>query len=124
MSYEMTDGDMPPVAPETTQRPQVQDEAIVTATTSGTFNGKVYLLQNGMKIARREDGEGLKLDICKALPSTRTSGSQGPRGRTGTGLPYNGFEVLLMGLNTCRALWVSGAGPLWGHRHESNRALE
>jgi hypothetical protein len=45
MSYEMTDGDMPPVAPESTQRPQVQDRAIVTVTTSGTFSGKVYLLQ-------------------------------------------------------------------------------
>lgn len=66
MSYEMTDGDMPPVAPETTQRPQVQDGAIVTVTTS--FSGKVYLLQNGMKIARRRDGEGLKLDHCRAFP--------------------------------------------------------
>lgn len=89
MSYEMTDGDMPPVAPETTQRPQVQDGAIVTVTTS--FSGNVYLLQNGMKIARRRDVEGLLLDSCIALPSTRISGFQGQRGGTGMGLPYNGF---------------------------------
>lgn len=89
MSYEMTDGDMPPVAPETTQRPQVQDWAIVTVTTS--FSGKVYLLQNRMKIARRRDGEGLKLDHCRAFPSTQISGFQGQRGGTGMGLPYNGF---------------------------------
>lgn len=90
MSYEVTDGDRPPVAPETTQRPQVQDEAIVRATTSGTSSGKGQLLQNGMKIARKKDGKGLKLDSCKALPSTQTSGLQGRR-RTGMGLPHNGF---------------------------------
>lgn len=86
----MTDGDMPPVAPETTQRPQVQDEVTVTVTTSGTFSRKVYLLQNGMKKARR-DGEGLKLDSYKALLEMQTSASQGQRGGTGMGLPHNGF---------------------------------
>lgn len=81
------------------------------------------MLQTGMKVARR-DGEGLKPDSCKALPSTKTSGFQGQRGGTGMGLPYNGFYVLLMDLNNCRALWVSGTGPIWGHSHESNRALK
>lgn len=46
----MTDG-MPPRAPETTQRPQVQDGATVRVTTPGTFRGKAHLLQNGIKMA-------------------------------------------------------------------------